>query len=283
MAIGTQAFDSSTSSSSSVPSEKVSDGVEWAARLGYAAKGAVYAVVGGIAVQQAIGRGGDVGGTREALQEIASGTFGTALLSLVTVGLAAYVVWRLVQAFLDPEADATDSEGKRWAKRGFYLISAVIYGYLTYYAFDILTGSGGGSSGSGSGSQTQGLLAKSWGVWVIGIIGAGVVVRGLLQLWKAYTDKFREKIERFDLGPAQGKWVLRASRVGLTARGVIFGIIGVSFIEAALTRNPQEAQGTEGALQLLTGTPWLLGGVGLGLVCYAVYQWVKARYRIIGV
>jgi hypothetical protein len=38
-----------------------------------------------------------------------------------------------------------------------------------------------------------------------------------------------------------------------------------------------------GGLALLEGKPWLLGAMGLGLVFYGLYQWVKARYRIVGV
>ena len=280
MELTSDALSSSNSSSSSVPSGKVSDGVEMAARIGYAAKGVVYAVIGGLAVKEAFGSGGDVTGSREALQEIASGPFGTVLLGFVTAGLAAYAIWRLVQAAVDPDGGADDSDGKRWAQRLFYLFSAVVYGFLTWYGISILTGSGGGSSSSGQ--QTQGLLAHTWGAWLVGIAGVAIIARGGWQLWKAYTDRFRKKIRRFDLGPVRGRWVLRASRIGLTARGVVFGIIGVSLVYAALTRDPSNAQGTEGALGLLVGTPWLLGAVGAGLCCYAVYQWVKARYRIIG-
>jgi hypothetical protein len=270
-------------SSASIPTEQLSDGVEWAARLGYAAKGVVYAVVGGIAVQQAIGQGGDVGGAREALEQIASGPFGTTLLALVTAGLAGYVIWRLVQVFADPEADATDSDGKRWGARAFYLVSAGAYALLAWFGLSILTGNGGGSGSSSSSEQAQGLMTSTWGVWLLGLIGVAIVIRGAMQFWKAYTESFRDKIRRFDLGPARGEWVLRASRVGLTARGVVFGIVGVSVAYAALTRDPSSAQGTEGALEFLVGSPWLLGAVGVGLVCYAVYQWVKARYRIVGV
>ncbi len=268
---------SALSSPSSGPD--FSDGVEWAARLGYGAKGVVYAVVGALALQQAVGQGGDVGGTREALQEIASGPFGTTLLAIVALGLAGYAVWRTTQALFDPEGEDDDGM-ERWAVRAFYLASAVVYGFLTWSAISLLTDAGSGSS---SGSQTGGLLAHSWGVWVIGAAGVGTVARGGWQLWKAYTERFKEKIERFDLGPARSRWVVRISQIGLTARGLVFGLIGGSLIHAALTRNPENAESTGGALEAMVGNPWILGSVGVGLICYSVYQWVKARFRIIGV
>ena len=262
-------------------------GVEVAARVGYAAKGVVYAVIGGLAVQQAIGRGGEITSTREALEEIASAPFGTILLGLVTAGLVGYVVWRLVEAVVDPEGDDGDDDGKRWLRRGFAVISAVAYGFLAYYGVTILMGSGGGGGSGGgsggSGSMVGGLMTSTWGRWLVGAIGAGVVIRGGIQLVKAYTESFREKIRSFDFGPGTRTWVLRASRLGITARGIAFGLVGGSIINAAVTRNPNEAQGTEGVLQSLVGNPWLLGAMGLGLVFYGVYQWVKARYRIVGV
>ena len=43
---------------------------------------------------------------------------------------------------------------------------------------------------------------------------------------------FKDKIASFDLGPAKRSWVITASRIGLTARGVIFGIIGGFLIRA---------------------------------------------------
>lgn len=271
-------------------SDELGDGIELAARFGYAAKGVVYAVIGILAVQLAFaGSGGETSSSRGALENIAQGPFGTVALVIVTVGLAGYTLWRLFQAAADPEAaQSSDSDKKRWMKRGFYLISAVAYGLLTYYGFQILSGSGGGGGRGGGGGQSSQtwvaqLMSMSFGVWLVGIVGAGIVIRGIVQLVKAYTEGFREKISSFDFGPVRSKWIIRASRIGLTARGVIFGIIGASVVYAAMTRNPQQARGLEGALDVLVTRPWLLGAVGIGLVGYAVYQWVKARYRIIGV
>lgn len=268
------------------------DWVERAARGGYAAKGVVYAVIGGLAVAMAAGAGGGTSGSRGALEQIASAPFGTAVLAIVTVGLIGYVVWRLVQAFVDPEADSTDDgTGKRIAKRLFYFLSAVLYGALAYAgARLVLSGGGGSGGGSGAGSgggSSQGMVAElmsmSWGVWLVGAVGVAVVIRGLIQLWKAYTEKFREKLGHFDVGATARKWILRAARLGLTARAVVFGLIGGSIIYAAITHDPNQARGLEGALDSLADQPWLLGAVGAGLVGYAIYQWTKARYRLIGV
>lgn len=100
---------------------------------------------------------------------------------------------------------------------------------------------------------------------------------------KAYTQSFREKIQTHDLDARKEKWATAAGRIGLSARRVVFGIVGASVIRAAVVHDPQEARGLEGALEMLSSSPRLLGAIGAGLVAYAVYQWVKARYRLIGV
>ncbi|HUF76798.1 MAG TPA: DUF1206 domain-containing protein [Longimicrobiales bacterium] len=264
-----------------------SDGVELLARAGYTAKGIVYALIGGLAVQQALGNGGGTSGTREALRNVADAPWGTAMLSLVTLGLAGHVAWRWVQAFVDPEGRRSDgSDAKRWLTRAFHFLSGVVYALLAYYGATLVLGSGSAGSGGsdgGSGTWVAELMQMSLGVWMVGAVGAGIVIRGLMQFRKAYTESFREKIQTHGLDARQEKWATAAGQIGLTARGVVFGIVGVSVIRAAVVHDPQEARGLEGALEMLASSSWLLGALGAGLVAYGVYQWVKARYRLIGV
>jgi hypothetical protein len=62
----------------------------------------------------------------------------------------------------------------------------------------------------------------------------------------------------------------------------VFAIIGVFLGKAALEYDPSEAVGIDGALLKLVEQPfgqWLLGLVAAGLVAYAVYCLVEARYR----
>src|SRR6476646_6686838 len=72
-------------------------------RFGFAAKGLVYAIVGGLAAQAAIGAGGETTDTRGALIWIVQAPFGRFLLGTVGIGLAGYALWRFVQAIADTE------------------------------------------------------------------------------------------------------------------------------------------------------------------------------------
>jgi hypothetical protein len=63
---------------------------------------------------------------------------------------------------------------------------------------------------------------------------------------------------------------------------VVFALVGFFLAKAAWEYDPDEAVGIDGALARLAhrayGT-WLLAAVALGLLAYAVFCLVQARYR----
>jgi hypothetical protein len=78
------------------------------------------------------------------------------------------------------------------------------------------------------------------------------------------------------------RWGVRAGVVGHCARFVVFVLIGIFAVKAAVDYNPKDAVGLDGALQKLAHRsygPWLLGITAAGLVAYAVYCFFDARYR----
>jgi hypothetical protein len=72
-------------------------------RFGFLAKGAVYLAVGLLALQVAVGFGGETGDTKGALEEIGRRSFGGTLLVILTIGLLHYSAWKFVEAFKNPE------------------------------------------------------------------------------------------------------------------------------------------------------------------------------------
>ena len=81
------------------------------------------------------------------------------------------------------------------------------------------------------------------------------------------------------------RWAIGLSRFGIAARGVVFALMGVFVLQAAIQADPQEARGLDGALESLQGQsygPYLLGLAALGLVAYGAYCLLNARYRRIG-
>ena len=119
--------------------------VERLGRFGYAAKGVVYGIIGGLAAQAAIGPGGATTDTRGALAWIVQAPFGRFLLGTVAVGLAGYALWRLVQSALDTEDKGTEAGGV--LARAGYAVVGVAYAALALSAIGLVLGSSGGSDG----------------------------------------------------------------------------------------------------------------------------------------
>ena len=257
-----------------------SDTVERLARIGYAVKGVLYALVGVLAVQAALGSGGQTTGTRGAIRTIAQAPFGEILLWGIALGLAFYALWRFIEAGLDPDHRGSDAEGV--IKRVGLVGSGLIYAGLAYSTFRLVLGTGSSGSSDGAQTWTAKLMAQPFGVWLVGIAGAIAIGIGLYQLYKGWTVEFAKKLKTGEMSSSVEPWAIRLSRFGLAARGVVFVLIGMFAIQAAVTADPQEARGLDGALEALQQQPYgpyLLGLVALGLVAYGVFCLINARYR----
>jgi hypothetical protein len=73
-----------------------------------------------------------------------------------------------------------------------------------------------------------------------------------------------------------------SGRIGLTARALVFALVGYFLLRTAIDYDPNRAVGVDGALASLHREPlgqWLLGLVAVGLVTFAVYSLLEAAYR----
>ena len=261
----------------------VNSWIEQLARFGYAVKGVVYLIVGLLAMPVALGIGSNATGTSDALQIIVKQPFGKFLLAAIASGLVSYAVWRLIQAFIDPEYHSTDA--KRVLKRLGYALSGVSYAGLALTAGQIVIGSQSNNS-SWRQDWTARLLRQPFGQWLVGIVGAIVFGVGISYAYRGYTAKFRKRLQLTQMSIAQIRWATRIGRFGIAARGIAFGVIGLLLIQAAVQSDPDEAQGLGGALQTLAQEPLgrgILGVVAVGLVAYAIHMLVLAWYRRIDI
>lgn len=255
--------------------------VQRLARMGYAAKGVVYVIIGVIAAQAAFSRGERVEGSEGAMAAILDKPFGKTLLGIVAVGLAGYVLWRVVQALMDPEHKGGDAKGI-FARIG-YGISAALYAGLTLEAVRMLRGSGGGG-GDGAQHWTAIVMDKPFGRIAVGLAGAGIVAFGLYEIYRAFKSDLAKRLNLEGSEVATRRRVVGFGRAGMAARGVIFIIIGWLVITAALRYDSSRAQGLQGALDTIRDAaygPYLLAVVALGLIAYGIFQLVNARYRVI--
>ena len=256
--------------------------VEPAARAGYAAKGVVYLIVGLLATQAALGRGA-VGDSSDALGVVLHQPLGRVLLGVIAVGLLGYVVWRLVTAVADTEGKGSD--GKGIAVRVGYALRALIYGGLALEAARLAMRGGGGGEGGGATAEhwSARLMELPAGRWLLALAGAGIAAYGVYQVVRAVTGDVRKHLRLDELDAGSAEWAVRVSRFGVAARGVVFVMVGWLVAQAALSARAEQAGGTEDALRAFQSGygPWLLGIVALGLIAYALYQFLNARYRVV--
>lgn len=255
--------------------------VERLARFGYAAKGVVYFVVGLLAAQAALGVGGQITDTSGALQAIVTQPFGKFLLTLVTIGLIGYVIWRVVQTILDPEHSGESTDAKQVVQRIGYALSAFAYAGLAFTAIKLILGSGG-SGGDATQDWTARFMAQPFGQWLVGLGGLATIAVGLSYLYEAYKAKFQKHFRLSQMSEKERTWAKRLGQFGIAARGIVFGVIGFFLIQAALQSNASEARGLGGALASLAQQPfgsWILALVALGLIAYSIYSLIEARYR----
>jgi hypothetical protein len=252
--------------------------MERLARLGYATEGAVYALIGLLAAGAAFGTGGRATGQHGTFEVVAESPFGSVLLGLIAIGFLGYALWRSVQAIADPDKEGADV--KALGKRVGYGVSAFVYAGLAFSAVGLILGTA--SDGRSPDDWTALLLSWPLGQLLAVSIGAAVIGVGLHELYQAYKAGFLEYLNLGEMGEKARKWIVRWGRLGIAARGIVFGVVGTFLIRAALEYDPQQARGLGGALQTLAQQPfgpWLLGAVAFGLIAYGLFMLGVARYR----
>jgi hypothetical protein len=247
------------------------------ARAGFVARGAIYAIIGILAVKVALGAGGKTTNQTGALKTIAHQPFGKVLLVATAVGLAGYALWRLIHAVLGHGPEKADSAMDRVAALG----SGVAYAVICAIAVGILLGSGSSSSGSPR-KPAAGVLGWPGGTWIVGVAGAVLIGVALYQVYRGLSHAFLDDSKTGEMSPAVRRWITWIGTFGHLARGVVFGLVAVFLIKAAVDYNPSNAVGLDGALAKLANQPygsWLLGIVAAGLIAFAGYSLSDARYR----
>ena len=254
-----------------------SGAINKAARVGFVAKGLVYALIGILAFQIALGDS-EQADQQGALQTVAEKPGGTVVLWLMVLGFAGYALWRFSEA-LWGRRDETD-EKKRTAKRlGSAANGAIYLGFGLLALKTVTQGSSGGSTSSDLTAKVLGWPAGEALVVIAGLvviaIAIGLTVRGLKTDFEKHLDTTR-------MSPGVFKAVRRLGQVGYISRGIVFGLVGVLVVKAAMDHQPGQASGFDVALKSVANAPYgqpLLILAALGLICFGTYCLAEARYR----
>lgn len=142
------------------------------------------------------------------------------------------------------------------------------------------SGSGGGSSDK---AQNADFLATTPGLVILGIAGVIIIIIGAVRIYKAYKEKFTQKFNLESLKEEKRRKCIKSTaKLGLTARGLLFFVIGFFFLKAAISADLEEIKTTSEVFAFIHQSSygaWMLGFVGLGLIAYALYMFLMPKYR----
>lgn len=246
------------------------------ARVGLAARGVLYILIGWVAILVAFGQTSRRANQQGALQLLASKPYGLVALWLLGIGFAGYALWRLSEA-----AFGVTGDGNGAGPRLKSLVRGIIYAGFAYLTFKIISGSGGSQSRKQQ-DLTASLMHHPGGRWLVGLVGLVIVIAGVVLVSEGLRRKFLKYLQLGQMSPQTRRIVERLGQIGTAARGVVFALAGVLVIEAAVTYQPAKAGGIDKALLTLRNQPFgqfLLILAALGLVVFGVYGLCEARWR----
>ncbi|MEU9095515.1 DUF1206 domain-containing protein [Streptomyces sp. NPDC048428] len=266
-----------------------SSAVEAGGRAGFVARGAIYVLVGVLALRIAFGSGGGNGGggggkqadRGGALAEIAQKPFGSVLLWVLGVALVGMTLWRLSEAAFG----AAGPDGRKATKRLASAGRAVFYAFVSYSVLMFAAGDRGSGSGSGDAQSkdvTAQVLGMPGGRWLVGAAGAVIAGAGLWIAGRAALRKFHKHLRVGEMSPAVRRAVDVTGVLGGISRGLVFAVAGGFAVAAAVKARSGEAKGMDDTLRSFSTTPagpWLLALIAIGLAAFGLFSCANARWR----
>jgi len=246
------------------------------ARVGYIAKGITYMLMAFLAFRAVFGTG-SAANTRRALDAMNGPLVGQIAVGLIAAGLAAYAAWRIYTA-------VTNAEDDNLLQRVGMLGVGLFNGAIAYQAARLALNSGQRAGGDQAAHWSELVMRYPFGKWIVMGAGAGLAGYGLWQIIRALRAKLDSALRLAPMKHDYRKIAIAASRFGIAARGVVFILIGIFIIDAARDYDPADARDFGRTLQTVHEQPYggvLLTLVALGLLAYAAYEFIRARYRII--
>jgi len=257
--------------------EDVNDNVwlERGARLGLVAYGIVHMLIAWLALQLVFGERSGAPSERGAMQELAQKPFGDVLLWVVAFGFACLVVWQAIEAIV---GHRKYDKPKRTFKRLGSAARVVIYAVFGLSAGRTALGE---TSTSKQDHITAEVMKLPLGQVLVCIGGVAVICVGGYLVYKGFSRRFEDDLEPSATSGDSGTAAVTLAQIGYPAKGVAFAVLGVLFVIAGLTFDPDKAGGLDVALRTLLEQPlgpWLLGAVAVGIGCFGVYCFFWAKY-----
>ncbi|MEO7261065.1 MAG: DUF1206 domain-containing protein [Jatrophihabitantaceae bacterium] len=256
-----------------------SDGFKGLAKLGFAARGTIYLLLGWFAVLLVLGEHSPEADQRGAMQEVARHNGGFLLLWVIAIGFVGYALWRFSEAAFGVTGKSKDEKGPRLQS----LARGLIYAGLAVSAFNLLATARAKSQANQQQLLTSKVMEYPAGRWVVGIAGLVVIGIGLGLIYEGVARKFKKHFALADMPTGSRRIVYFLGTFGIAARGVVFSLVGFFLIRAAWEYDSSKARGLDGALRHTVADSdlgrLLVGVCAIGLIAFGLYAYAEAAWR----
>jgi hypothetical protein len=265
----------STQRKSTQRKSKPEEAVAKAARFGLVARSGFYLLLAGLVVNLAVeGSQGPQADAKGALETVAGNPIGEAAIVAVALGFLAFGATRLWTAWQDERPSI-------W-RRTTTALQGAFYLLLMWIPLSYVFGNRTAGSNKSQHRVAGDLLGLPGGRVLVGLLGVIVITVCANQIRTALTQEYADGMPAHG-APAWVDWLIRgAATLGIPARALVFLPVGVCLIVAAVQSDPHHAEGLDQLLAQLSGEWWgvlLLALVAVGLLIFATYSLLEARYR----
>lgn len=250
------------------------------ARIGCAAVGTMYVLVGGVALIALTGHLIEYADTTRIprlLEERLPA--GAVLVWVLAAGAAAYAAWRVLQALSDPYDVGTDPLAT--LKRVGVAASGAAYGFLAWSAVRTVLAAPTAARDASEERQQQ-LVARvlDWpaGPWLVAMAGLAVAAVGLVQFWYVLRRSYAHDIRITPRTRGAERVILALASYGYSARGVLLCLLGYFLMRSAVWRNPSAVGDTDTAFDFIGGVVGNAGFavVAVGTIAYGLFMYANA-------
>ena len=246
------------------------------ARVGVVVYGIVHLIVAWLVLRLALGDGSGSASGSGALHTLARSGVGRASLLGVAVGFFALAVWQAVEALLGYRREGTI---KRVLNRIASGAKVAVFAVIGVNALMLAAGDSAG--GTGTDGVTARLMRLPSGPLIVGMVGIGIIAVALVFVYFGLAQEFRDVMSTDGETGRTGRSYIALGTTGYVCKGVAVALVGLLFVYAALTHDPQKSGGLDPALHRVLQEPFgapVLVVIALGLACYGLFCFAWARH-----